>query len=154
MRNLIIIITLLASTSAYAGQGAQNEHQSLEERIENRINHLSIILDLTDTQVSDIINLQQEHISSVKSIRTEYDPVLNELEAALKEVRLQSEGNFEASKEAAKSIREGYKPKLQPMKEAINSERISFNQVLAQVFSEKQLEKFEALRSLQKEKKH
>ena len=154
MRNLIIIITLLASTSAYAGQGAKNEHQSLEERIKNRVNHLSIILDLKDTQVSDIINLQQEHISSVKNIRTEYDPVLNELEAALKEVRLQSEGNFEASKESAKSIREGYKPKLQPMKEAINSERIAFNQVLAQVFSEKQLEKFEALRSLQKEKIH
>ncbi|MCP4123295.1 MAG: hypothetical protein GY751_16200 [Bacteroidetes bacterium] len=153
MKNYIVILTLFASITANTAFAARQEHQTQEDRLENRLEFLSIVLDLTEDQVVDIRSLQQSHISTVKNIRTEYEPVMNELKEALKTIRLQSEGNIEASRQAAKEVREGYKPQLEPMKQAIKTERTAFNEVLAQMFSTEQQEKYQALKAFKEDKR-
>ena len=153
MKFYIVLIAIFASLPTHARQEAQQHHRTMEDRVESRLEYLSIVLDLSDAQITDIRTLQQDHISSVKEIRSDFEPVLTELKNALKDIRLGSEGNFDASRDAAKEVREVFKPQLEPMKEAINSERAAFDRVLAQVFSPQQSERYEALKAFKEEKR-
>ena len=125
----------------------------MEERSEIRLQYLTVVLDLTDEQVSGIRGLQRDHLAAVGNIREDFSDVIGALEDALSQIRQNSEGDLEADKRAAKVVRQEYKLELRPMQDAIKIERTAFEETLVQMFSAEQSEKYMSLKELREQKK-
>lgn len=141
MRNSIVIILAMTifMTSAIANDGR------MKEKAASQIEYLTIILDLDQEQVSAIESLQETHLESLEEIHAKYKPVLDEMTGKLKELHQKEDSDKKHSMDEARDIRQSYHEQLEPMREAIESEKESFDQVLAGVFNETQSSKFQEL---------
>lgn len=127
-----------------ANQGGK--HSS--DHAANRLEYLSIVLDLTETQHAGIRDLQSEHIAAVTGINETFKPVMDEMREVLKNIRLENlDGgeSFESSREKAESVRAQYEEQLAPMRKALDDERDAFHERLKALLQPDQLEKYEAL---------
>ena len=160
MRHVIILlITIVTAYPSFAnefdepGKHGPKMQRTLEERAESKLEFLSIVLDLTENQLYEIQSLQAEHLASVTVIKELYQPVLDNMKAELKQIRLETDATFTEAREKAKSVRENYDPQLAPMRSALKEEQSSFDKVLAGIFTSEQNEKYTQLKAFKDEKK-
>jgi hypothetical protein len=155
MKNVIVMLALAFAGFTVSAQGP--DRTSMEEKAADRLEYMTIVLDLNTEQVAKIQKLQVAHVEKLKAIKTKYQPIMDKMKAEMKAVKASTAGDPEAGKAKMKAIHEKYKPELAPMKAAMDAEKDVFDKNLINVLDTKQAEKYkklEAMKAAKKEEMH
>ncbi len=151
MKKLALITTaLVLSLSLWASEIKQEGKRSFEDKAAYRVEYLTIVLDLTDKQASQLKELQGQNHGKVEEIKSTFQPTLDNMKSELKSLR---ENPSEENREKAKVIREKYKPELEPMRTAMKAEKEKFDKVFMASLSTAQADKYQKLKALKEKYK-
>jgi hypothetical protein len=157
MKNVILMLALAFTCLTVSAQGTNRSPGStkldMEEKAEERLEYMTIVLDLTPEQVAKIKKMQLAHGEKLNAIKSQYQPILDKMKAEMKAVKASTEGNPEAGKAKMKIIHEKYKPDLAPMKAAMEAEKAVFDKNLIGVLDANQAEKYKKLEAIKAAKK-
>ena len=78
MKNVIVIAAMvLVSITAWAQPkgSEQGKKFSVEDKMEDRLEYMTIVLDLNESQVQKIQKMQKANSENMKSIKAKYQPI-------------------------------------------------------------------------------
>lgn len=156
MKNVIVIVAMvLVSITAWAQpkDSRDGKNISTEERMNDRLEYMTIVLDLNDSQVQKIKTLQKANSETLKGIKSKYQPTMDKMKAEMKELRGKDDTDPKASKEKMKAIKDKYKAELEPMKGEMKAAKDKFDTDFKSILSADQKEKYTKLEALKEAKK-
>ncbi len=157
----LIALAVVIFTSAFAyppngsevgnrGKKAHIEHMknlTPEERAQKMVDRMDEHLVLTDAQETEVYQIALKKQQEIRTIKTKYQPTLDQMKAELKEVREKYSASKEEAKENAKAVREKYKSGLEPMRNEIKSVKEATKGELKGILTTEQIEKLKQHRA-------
>lgn len=157
MKNTILILAIALSSFmsvvAQPNQTSRGAQNSFEDKSTDRLEYLTIVLDLTSEQTVKIKSLQQKHAEDMKVIKDQYKPIMDKMRAELKATREAAGENDATVKDKMKAIHAKYEPQLEPMKKQMAAEKDKFDNSLIGILDKNQSEKYLKLKALKEANK-
>lgn len=156
MKNVIVIVAMvLVSITAWAQPKGSKDGKnfSTEERMNDRLEYMTIVLDLNESQVQKIKTLQKGNSETLKGIKAKYQPTMDKMKAEMKELKGNEDSDPKATKEKMKAIKDKYKTELEPMKDEMKAAKEKFDADFKSVLNADQKAKYDKLQALKDAKK-